>query len=265
MSAARGAQATPWLPRAAMPFGRDCALQPMLATLASPLMLSFSRHVTARRARGLQWHERPPDGPFTCRTGCVTVSAVGGSGAACTPGRAGCADMVRSSTRFTDETSAARDLVHRSALRVVRIGPRLDWRVTPYLWGASIEGDIALGPVARDVDVEFSDLLNVLSGAALLHVEAQSDNHIVFGDLVWLAMEPEEEIATIGGVAEAELDTTIIELGYARDSGWIRLRGRVALLGPRHRDRSGARRRHRARRQLDRRVRRLSQHARAWV
>jgi len=94
----------------------------------------------------------------------------------------------------------------------------LDWRVTPYLWGSSIGGDIALGPVARDVDVEFSDLVNVLSGAALMHVEAQSDDHIVFGDLVWLALEPEEEIATIGGVAEAELDTTIIELGYARDS-----------------------------------------------
>jgi len=94
----------------------------------------------------------------------------------------------------------------------------LDWRVTPYLWGASIGGDIALGPVGRDVDVEFSDLLNVLSGVALMHVEAQSGEHIVFGDLVWLAVEPEDEIATIGGVAEAELDTTIIELGYARDS-----------------------------------------------
>jgi hypothetical protein len=94
----------------------------------------------------------------------------------------------------------------------------LDWRVTPYLWGAAIDGEIALGPLSRDVDVEFSDLVNVLSGAALLHVEAQSDDHIIFGDLVWLAVEPEDEIATIGGVAEAELDTTIIELGYARDS-----------------------------------------------
>ena len=97
------------------------------------------------------------------------------------------------------------------------IGPRPDWRVSPYLWGSSLQGEIALGPIGRDVDVEFSDLLNVLSGAALLHVEAQSDNHVVFGDLVWMAMEPEEEIATIGGVAEADLDTTIIEVGYARD------------------------------------------------
>jgi len=92
-----------------------------------------------------------------------------------------------------------------------------DWRVTPYLWTAAIDGDIALGPVSRDVDVEFSELLDVLSGTALLHVEAQNDDHIVFGDLVWLQVEPEDEIATVGGVAEAELDSTIIELGYARD------------------------------------------------
>lgn len=96
-----------------------------------------------------------------------------------------------------------------------------DWRVTPYLWGLGIDGDIALGPVSRPVDVEFSDVVNVLSGAALLHVEAQNGEHVLFGDLNWLQVEPEDEIATIGGVAEAEMDSTIIELGYARDSDGI--------------------------------------------
>jgi len=91
-----------------------------------------------------------------------------------------------------------------------------DWRVTPYIWGTGIEGEVALGPVGRDVDIEFSDILNVLSGAALIHVEAENYGHVVFGDLAWFAVEPEDEIATIGGVAEAELDAAIIELGYAR-------------------------------------------------
>jgi hypothetical protein len=97
-------------------------------------------------------------------------------------------------------------------------GQELDWRVTPYLWGTSIDGEIGLGAVRRDVDLEFSDILNVLSGAALMHVEAQAGDHIGFGDLAWFAVEPEDEIATIGGVAEAELDATILELGYARAS-----------------------------------------------
>jgi hypothetical protein len=97
----------------------------------------------------------------------------------------------------------------------------LDWRVTPYIWGTGIEGNIGLGAVRRDVDLEFSDILNVLSGAALMHVEAQSNEHILFGDLAWFAVEPEDEIATIGGVAEAELDATILELGYARHSAGL--------------------------------------------
>ena len=94
----------------------------------------------------------------------------------------------------------------------------LDWRVTPYIWGTAIEGDLGLGAVRRDVDLEFSDIVNVLSGAVLMHVEAQNDDHIFFGDLAWFAVEPEDEIATIGGVAEAELDATILELGYARSA-----------------------------------------------
>lgn len=94
----------------------------------------------------------------------------------------------------------------------------VDWRLTPYIWGTSIGGDIGLGPIGRDVDLEFSDIVNVLSGAALMHAEAQKDDHIAFGDLAWFAVEPEDEIATIGGVAEAELDATILELGYARAS-----------------------------------------------
>lgn len=94
----------------------------------------------------------------------------------------------------------------------------LDWRVTPYIWGTGIEGEIGLGAARRDVDVEFSDILNVLSGAALMHVEAQKDDHIAFGDLAWFAVEPEDEIATIEGETEAGLDATILELGYARAS-----------------------------------------------
>jgi hypothetical protein len=93
-----------------------------------------------------------------------------------------------------------------------------DWRVTPYVWGTGISGDIALGSVGREVDVEFSEILDVLTGTALIHVEAANGDHALFGDLVWLQVEPEDEIATIGGVAEAELDSTIFELGYARDS-----------------------------------------------
>jgi hypothetical protein len=92
-----------------------------------------------------------------------------------------------------------------------------DWKVAPYLWAAGIEGDVALGPLARDVDVEFSDLLDVLAGVALVHVEGSKGESTVFGDLVWMSLEPEDEIATIGGVTEASFDTLILEAGYVRE------------------------------------------------
>jgi hypothetical protein len=92
-----------------------------------------------------------------------------------------------------------------------------DWKVAPYLWAAGIEGDVALGPIARDVDVEFSDLLHVLVGAALVHVEGSKGENTIFGDLVWMSLEPEDEIATVGGVTEASFDTLILEAGYVRE------------------------------------------------
>jgi hypothetical protein len=92
-----------------------------------------------------------------------------------------------------------------------------DWKVAPYLWAAGIEGDVALGPIARDVDVEFSDLLHVLAGAALVHVEGSKGENTIFGDLVWMSLEPEDEIATVGGVTEASFDTLILEAGYVRE------------------------------------------------
>jgi hypothetical protein len=91
-----------------------------------------------------------------------------------------------------------------------------DWEITPYLWGSGIEGDVALGSVARGVDLEFGDIVDVLAGAALVHVEGGNAGYGIFGDLVWMSLEPEDEIATVGGTAEAEFDTTIVELGYVR-------------------------------------------------
>ena len=92
-----------------------------------------------------------------------------------------------------------------------------DWKIAPYLWASGIEGDVALGGLARDVDVEFADLADVLAGAALVHVEGGNGQDGVFGDLVWMSLEPEDETATVGGTTEAKFDTLIVELGYVRE------------------------------------------------
>jgi hypothetical protein len=65
--------------------------------------------------------------------------------------------------------------------------------------------------------VDFGDILDVMSGAALMHVEAQKGDQGYFGDLVYLATEVDQDRV------RSELDTTIVELGYLRKTSQIGL------------------------------------------
>jgi hypothetical protein len=95
-----------------------------------------------------------------------------------------------------------------------------DWKVAPYLWSPGIKGDVQLGAIEREVDIKFSDIVDKLAGAVLLHVEAQrGDRQAIFGDLIFMQLEPEDEVATIGGVTEAQFNTTIFEAGYVHGGG----------------------------------------------
>jgi len=91
-----------------------------------------------------------------------------------------------------------------------------EWEITPYLWAAGIEGSVLAGPQGADISVEFEDLLNVLSGGALVRFEASKDRNRFFGDLVYLALEENNARDTVGGSIAADLDTLIIEAGYSR-------------------------------------------------
>lgn len=88
------------------------------------------------------------------------------------------------------------------------------WKITPYLWAAGIDGKTAVGPLAADVSIDFQDIVNVLSGGALLRVEAQTDQHGFFGDLVYLSLEEDKALDTIGGTLGFELDNLIVEGAY---------------------------------------------------
>ena len=91
-----------------------------------------------------------------------------------------------------------------------------DWDVTPYLWGAGINGGVSVGSIDSDISVDFSDIVNILQGAVLLRLEATSGQNGVFGDLAYLALEEDEAKDTLAGTLEAELDSLIVEAGYRR-------------------------------------------------
>jgi hypothetical protein len=98
-----------------------------------------------------------------------------------------------------------------------------DWSFTPYLWAIGIEGDAGLGPIQTDVSASFSDLADILAGAALIHVEAATDDHGFFGDLAYFSLEPDPETASAGGRTESQFDTTLVELGYLRKGSRVGL------------------------------------------
>ncbi len=91
-----------------------------------------------------------------------------------------------------------------------------DFDVTPYLWGAGIDGGVSAGTIEADIAVDFEDIVNVLQGGLLLRLEATSGQNGVFGDLVYLALEEDEAKDTLGGSLEADLDSLIVEAGYRR-------------------------------------------------
>ena len=89
-----------------------------------------------------------------------------------------------------------------------------DWKLTPYLWAAGLDGSATVGPVTGDVSVSFSDVLDILRGGALVRLEAQADRHGFFGDLVYLRLKEEEAKDTVGGQLELKLDAVIAEGAY---------------------------------------------------
>lgn len=64
------------------------------------------------------------------------------------------------------------------------------------------------------MSVDFKDILNALQGGALLRVEAESNRHGVFADIVFLSLEVDDAKDTLGGTIEIDQDSLIVETGY---------------------------------------------------
>ncbi len=103
------------------------------------------------------------------------------------------------------------------AAGIVAAGPAAaqdEWDLSfaPYLWATGIDGDATIGNATVPLEVNFSDIVHVLDGALLGHFEARKGDMGLFGDFIYLATDPEDNV---------EVDTIILEAGYlhGRDSG----------------------------------------------
>lgn len=89
-----------------------------------------------------------------------------------------------------------------------------DWRVTPFFWAAGIDGDVTVANLESDVDTSFSDILDMLDFAGLVHVEAHQPGYALFADVVYLSMEPDGGTSPLGAEIDVDAESLFAEVGF---------------------------------------------------
>lgn len=94
------------------------------------------------------------------------------------------------------------------------VGDPEGWRfeVQPYLWMSALAAEADAGAVEGEVDAEFSDLLDFLDKALMLHAEAHYGSWGMFTDVMWTRLSKDRAIGPAGSM-DITLDTWFIELG----------------------------------------------------
>lgn len=69
------------------------------------------------------------------------------------------------------------------------------WQFTlsPYAWAAGLDGSVGIGNVVADVDQSFSDIIENLDMAAMLHFEARKGRWAFMLDGFWLRLEADAD------------------------------------------------------------------------
>ena len=94
-----------------------------------------------------------------------------------------------------------------------------DWKITPYLWGINMTGDVSIGPIEQNIDVSFSDILSNMEIGGAVYAELGKRKHAVHVDYTYLRLRPEPtELSSPPFPPNAELatkmTTRIFESGY---------------------------------------------------
>src|SRR5690606_21045486 len=104
-----------------------------------------------------------------------------------------------------------------------------DWMVAPYGWAVGISADLETSspPSSSSTDIQFSDIVDKLDGAAQIHVEGQGDRFGVFADYTHLGRANDNVQPRFH--TESDLDTRLFEIAAVWKPGDKR-RARGALL-----------------------------------
>ena len=82
------------------------------------------------------------------------------------------------------------------------------WKVTPYMWLAGMKGDVGVGPVSSSLDWSSSDVLNDLSFAAMVSLDANNGTWGVLGDVFYVNLD--DGVDTILGRIDTGIEQWIV-------------------------------------------------------
>lgn len=113
-------------------------------------------------------------------------------------------------------------------------GEGWDWIVAPYGWAPSISADLNTSVPPTGTDTDFSDIIDKIDGAFLLHLEGQGDTFGVFGDVIYLGLGDQKNHPRYS--AESDLDTRLFEAALVWSPGKDRFHGGDLFAGVRYID-----------------------------
>ena len=113
---------------------------------------------------------------------------------------------------------------------------QFDWKITPYLWLVSMDGDLSIGPIDQEIDASFGDIVSDLDFAGEIYAELGKDKHAFHVDYTYLRLKPDPtELPSPPFLPDSELSSkltnNIFEAAY--NYRWKGPDGPALVLGAR--------------------------------
>ena len=113
-------------------------------------------------------------------------------------------------------------------------GDDWEWMIAPYLWAPSISTDLRTNEPPAETDTSFSDIIDKIDGALLIHAEGQGEQFGMFADYIFLGLEDDKDFTRIR--TQSDLDTQLFELAAVWSPGAGRYSGLDVFGGLRYVD-----------------------------
>jgi hypothetical protein len=109
----------------------------------------------------------------------------------------------------------AATLAMGASVSPAQAGEAWEFEVTPYLWGASIEGDVTVAGRSVAISSSFSDILKTLEIAGALQIRARRGPWVLWTQVDYLAQST-DKLDNPPEHVRLDTDTTMLTAGFGR-------------------------------------------------